>query len=133
MLKNIFSIVIVALLLSIPTFAKDIQKADLSVTMECNGCKNKVEKTLNNTKGVKKVNINLKDQSVKVEYDKDVVTEEQLVSVLNAADSKLSAKSANAKPACQSQADAKQGCSKAKSCQKSCQQKNTDADTKPKK
>lgn len=114
MFKKIFAMAVVTCLLSISVYAKNIQHANLSANIECNGCKNKIEKTLKSTNGVQKVNVNMKDQSVKVEYDKDVVSETQLVAAINNADAKLGAKSAKS---CCSAKDAKSCNTKdAKSC-----------------
>jgi len=119
MFQKILSIAVFTCLLSLSVFAKDIQKADLRANIECNNSKNKIEKMLKKTNGVQKVNINMKDQSVKVEYDKNVVSEAQLVEVLNKADNKFRAKSAH------SGADAK-GCGKScshKEAKSSCSHK----------
>lgn len=121
MLKNILSIVVVAVLLSIPAFAKNIQQANLTAEMTCNACKNKVEKALKDTKGVEKVNINLEDKSVKVEYDKDVVSEEQLISAINKADAKFGAKQCDANAKADKSAKVKSTKDGA-SCSKACQQ-----------
>ena len=107
MFNKILTVAISFCLLSVSVFAKDIQKANLKATIECNSCKNKIEKTLKNTKGVEKVNVNMKDQSVLVEYDKEVVSETELVAVLNKADAKLDVKSA-----CSINKDVKSGCNK---------------------
>ena len=95
MFKKILSIAVLTCLMSLSVFAKDIQKANLTAKMDCGSCKNKIEKTLKSTKGVQKVNVNMKDQSVKIEYDKEVVSETQLVDALNSADAKLDVKSAS--------------------------------------
>ncbi|MCL2040113.1 MAG: heavy-metal-associated domain-containing protein [Bacteroidetes bacterium] len=107
MFNKIVSVAIFFCLLTVSVFAKDIQKTNLKANIECNNCKNKVEKTLKSTKGVEKVNVNMKDQSVQVEYDKAVVSEEELVAVLNKADAKL-----DAKAGCSTKKDAKAGCNK---------------------
>lgn len=96
MFKRFLTLAIFTCVLSLSVSAKDIQKANLTAKMECNACKNKIEKALKSTNGVEKVNCNLKDQSVKVEYDKDVVSEAQLVEAINKADATLGAKKCDA-------------------------------------
>ena len=93
MFRKILSIAVLSCLLSLSVYAKNIQQTNLTAVIECNNCKNKIEKTLKNTNGVKKVNVDMKNQSVKVEYDNDVVSETQLVDALNNADAKFGAKS----------------------------------------
>ena len=109
MFKKVLSLAIFTCLLSLSVFAKDIQKAELTAKMESNKCKNNVEKILKNTNGVEKVNANMKSQSVKVEFDKSVVSEAQLVEAINKANASCNHK------------DMKTGCTKdAKSCDKPC-------------
>jgi copper chaperone CopZ len=127
MFKKILSLAVFTCLLTLSVSAKDIQKANLTAKMECNSCKNKIEKTLKSTKGVEKVNVTLKDQSVKVEYDKDVVSEAQLVEVINKADANFSCKKADSKDCCkEGKQDAKlqKGKKDGASCDKSnCEKK----------
>lgn len=123
MFNKILSVAIFFCLLSVSVFAKDIQKANLKANIECNNCKNKIEKTLKNTNGVEKVNVNMKDQYVSVEYDKAVVSEAELVTVLNKADAKL-----NVKSACCTNKDAKAGCNKP--CNAANKEANCSKDTK---
>ena len=112
MFKKILSIAVFTCLLSLSTSAKDIQKANLTAVMDCSNCKNKIEKTLKATKGVEKVNVNIKEQSVKVEYDRDIVSETDLVEAINKTDGKFDAKSASNKSGCSVE--------EAKSCNKPC-------------
>ncbi|MDR0927242.1 MAG: cation transporter [Ignavibacteria bacterium] len=92
MLKNILSVALVAILLSVPSlFAKDIQKLNLSGNIECNSCKNKIEKALTGANGVEKAKVDLKKQSIKVEYDKDVISQEQVITLVNNAESGVNA------------------------------------------
>ena len=100
MLRSILSIVVFALLLSFNAFAKDMQKACFSATMEGTKCKNKNEKALKKTDGVEKVSVDLKEQSVKVEFDKNVVSEDKIAQAINSSDSKFNAKSNAAKKSC---------------------------------
>jgi copper chaperone CopZ len=84
MLKKMLSIAtIVCLCFSVSLLAKDIKKVDITAQMECGSCKNKIERTLNKTEGVSKVAVDLKAQNVKVEYDKDVITDAQLCKMIN--------------------------------------------------
>ena len=111
MFKNIIPILALAVLITFSANAKDIQKATFTASMESNKCKNKIEKVLKSTDGVEKINIDLKDKSVKVEYDKDKVSEEVIASAIKNATSTCSHDSKSA--------DKKEGCNP-KSCSKSC-------------
>ena len=110
MFKKILALAVFSCLLATSVFARDIQKAELTAKMESDKCKNKIEKILKKTNGVEKVNANLKDQTVKIEYDQKVVSEEQLVEAINKANVACGHK------------DAKSGKAKkgAKSCDKPC-------------
>ena len=71
-MKKIISALII-LLFSVSVYAKDIQELIVTTTppMSCQNCENKIKGNLRFEKGVKKIETNLKDQRVTVEYDAD--------------------------------------------------------------
>ena len=105
MLKNILSILLIAVLMSSTAFAKDLQKANFSATMEGAKSKNKIEKVLNKTNGVEKVNVDLKNQSVLVEYNNEVITEAQIAETINRVDAKFNAKTGTTGKKCDHKKD----------------------------
>ena len=54
-------------------YAKDIQELIVTTTppMSCQNCENKIKKNLRFEKGVKKIETNIPDQRVTIEYDAD--------------------------------------------------------------
>jgi copper chaperone CopZ len=101
MFKKLFSTALVICVFSLTAFAKDIQKVDIKAEMECNACKNKIEKALKSKDGVKKVNTDIKAKMVKVEYDKDVISEADLVKTINDADANFKAECKSDKSCCE--------------------------------
>ena len=66
---------------SLSAFAKDIQELVVTTTppMTCQNCENRIKKgDLRFLKGVKKIETNLAEQRVTVEYDADVTNPEQI-------------------------------------------------------
>ena len=62
-----------ALILAFSAYAKDIQELVVTTTppMSCQNCENKIKKNLRFEKGVKKIETNIPDQRVTIEYDAD--------------------------------------------------------------
>lgn len=83
MFKSIITASIICLLLTLTVFAKDYQKVELNVAMTCKSCQNNIEKALKKTEGIKKVNVDLKGQSVKVEFDGEKITDEKIEQIIN--------------------------------------------------
>lgn len=71
MKKFIFATV--SVLLAISAYAKDIQELIVTTNppMSCQNCENKIKKNLRFEKGVKKIETNIPDQRVTIEYDAD--------------------------------------------------------------
>lgn len=63
--------------------AKNIQTFEFSAEMHGNHCKNLIEKTFSKTAGITQTVVNLKDASVKVSYDKDVISTDKILSIVN--------------------------------------------------
>ena len=78
MKKKVVLGMVLPLVLSFTVVAKDIQKVEIQTEMHCNSCKNKIEKTLKNTEGIEKVKADIKTNTVKVEYDKDVISDDEI-------------------------------------------------------
>ena len=78
MKKLIFTATFLAFTFSI--FAKDIQELVITTTppMSCQNCENKIKGNLRFEKGVKKIETNLKDQRVVIEYDADKTSPEKI-------------------------------------------------------
>lgn len=53
-----------------------------SVPMDCHGCKTKIEKNIAFEKGVKDLDVNLEDKTVKITYDKRKTSQENLKAAL---------------------------------------------------
>lgn len=71
---------IMAVLFAFSVYAKDIQELVVTTTppMSCQNCENKIKKNLRFENGVKKIETNLKDQRVTVEYDAEKTNPEQI-------------------------------------------------------
>ncbi len=69
------------LLIACVTFAKDIKTVVLTTTpqMHCENCENKIKGNLRFEKGIKSVETNVEEQTVKVQYDADKTNEEKIV------------------------------------------------------
>ena len=67
-------------LISLSAYAKDIQELVVTTTpkMSCQNCENKIKGNLRFEKGIKKIETNLKDQRVTIEYDADKTTPAQI-------------------------------------------------------
>ena len=65
---------------SFSVYAKDIQELVVSTTppMSCQNCENKIKGNLRFEKGIKKIETNLADQRVTIEYDADKTTPAQI-------------------------------------------------------
>ena len=66
--------------LAFSMYAKDIQELIVTTTppMSCQNCENKIKGNLRFEKGVKKIETNLADQRVTIEYDADKTNPEQI-------------------------------------------------------
>lgn len=76
-----FLILASAVCFSLSIFAKDMQELVVTTTppMYCQNCENKIKKgNLRFEKGVKKIETNLKDQRVIIEYDADKTNPENI-------------------------------------------------------
>jgi copper chaperone CopZ len=49
----------------------------------CESCKNRIEKALKATDGVKEANLNLNNKKIKVKYDPTVISDEQVRTVIS--------------------------------------------------
>lgn len=118
MIKSMVSTVIaVFVCLSISLFADDLQKIDISAKMDCGSCKNKIERALKNTEGVNKVIVDMKEQNVKVEYNKGVIHRDKIVKIINDLDIKAAIKDKECKGSNpQTPCEKKCGGDKAKKC-----------------
>ena len=73
MLKKLCIVLFIALF-SANLFARDIQKVELKVnSIDCKKCKNKIEKVLKKINGVKNVKVELKNKTVNVSFDRDIM------------------------------------------------------------
>lgn len=74
-MRKIIVSVFVALLAA-SAYSKDIQELVVTTTppMSCQNCENKIKSNLRFEKGVKKIETNLADQRVTIEYDADKTT-----------------------------------------------------------
>lgn len=81
--KKIIVLAIFTLLLTINVLAADIKKTTISADMHCKSCQNNIEKTLKNSEGVKKVKTDFKEQLVKVEFDNEIIKEDEIVKIIN--------------------------------------------------
>lgn len=72
-MKQTISILIASLILSLPTFAKDIKTlvVKTSPEMHCNGCETKIKNNIRFTAGVKKIDTDLSTKQVTIQYDAD--------------------------------------------------------------
>lgn len=70
----------VSLVFCLSIFAKDIKELVVTTTppMSCQNCENTIKGNLRFEKGVKKIETNLSDQRVTVEYDADKTTPEKI-------------------------------------------------------
>lgn len=61
-------------------YAKDIQELVVTTTppMSCQNCENKIKGNLRFEKGVKKIETNIPDQRITIEYDADKTNPEQI-------------------------------------------------------
>ena len=67
------------------TFAKDIQELVVTTTppMSCQNCENKIKSNLRFEKGVKKIETNLSEQRVTIEYDADKTDAQKIENAFN--------------------------------------------------
>lgn len=68
-----FFLAAVSIIFAVSMYAKDIQELVVTTTppMSCQNCENKIKKNLRFEKGVKKIETNIPEQRVVVEYDAD--------------------------------------------------------------
>ena len=94
MFKKILVIALVMCFSLMAVYAGDVtlQQIDISAKMDCGGCKSKIERTLKKTDGIKRVLVNMKEQNVKVEYNKNVISDEKIVQIINDLDIEASLK-----------------------------------------
>lgn len=52
-------------------------------TLTCPSCVNKIEKTLKQTSGVHEVNVLFNASKVKVQYDENIISSDQIASTIN--------------------------------------------------
>ena len=78
-------VVLVAMMFSLSIYAKDIQELVVTTTppMSCQNCENKIKGNLRFEKGVKKIETNLADQKVTVEYDAEKTTPKKIEEAFN--------------------------------------------------
>ena len=78
MKKGIFALL--ALMLSFTIYAKDIKELVVTTTppMSCQNCENKIKGNLRFEKGIKKIETNIPDQRVTIEYDADKTTHQKI-------------------------------------------------------
>lgn len=71
---------LMALMFAFTIYAKDIKELVVTPTppMSCQNCENKIKGNLRFEKGVKKIETNLSDQLVTIEYDADKTNPEQI-------------------------------------------------------
>ncbi len=75
------TLLVSAMLLSAASLmAKDIKTITLTTTpqMHCNNCEEKIKKNIRFEKGVKTIETNVAEQTVKITYDADKTTPEKL-------------------------------------------------------
>ena len=74
------SLVLMALVLSLSAYSKDIRELVVTTNppMSCQNCENKIKGNLRFEKGVKKIETNLAEQRVMVEYDADKTNPENI-------------------------------------------------------
>lgn len=70
-----------ACLFVLSAYAKDIQELVVTTTppMSCQNCENKIKSNLRFEKGVKKIQTNIPDQRVTIDYDADKTNPENLI------------------------------------------------------
>ena len=70
----------VVLLLSLSAYAKDIKELVVTTNppMSCQNCENKIKGNLRFEKGIKKIETNIPEQRVVIEYDADKTSPEKI-------------------------------------------------------
>lgn len=70
----------IGILFAFSVYAKDIQELVVTPTppMSCQNCENKIKGKLRFEKGIKKIETNLSDQKVTIEYDADKTNPQQI-------------------------------------------------------
>lgn len=78
-MKNLICSIFV-LIFTTTIYAKDIQELVVTTTppMSCQNCENKIKGNLRFEKGIKKIETNIPDQKVTVEYDADKTNPEKI-------------------------------------------------------
>lgn len=73
-------IALLALMFSFTIYAKDIKELVVTTTppMSCQNCENKIKGNLRFEKGIKKIETNIPDQRVTIEYDADKTTPQKI-------------------------------------------------------
>ena len=73
-------LIFISILFSISIYAKDIRELIVTTDppMSCQNCENKIKGNLRFEKGIKKIETNLKEQRVIVEYDADKTNPQQI-------------------------------------------------------
>lgn len=75
----------VACLFTISLYAKDIQKLVVTTNppMSCQNCENRIKNNIRFEKGVKKIETNIPEQRVTIDYDADKTDQQNLVEAFN--------------------------------------------------
>lgn len=77
-MKNIKQIVLAIFMVVAVTSFAGIEKAVISTSAQCDMCKTKIEASLVDMDGVKKVMLDVDSKELKVKYDEDVVSLDEI-------------------------------------------------------
>jgi mercuric ion binding protein len=107
-----FSIILISILaVGVKAAGKPkVETATIQTSAICEECKNRIEKALVSTKGIESANLNLNNKKVKVKYEADKISVEQIRTVIantgyDADDVKHNPEAFNSLPKCCQKAD----------------------------
>lgn len=81
-MKNLRTLSILAIFVFAFSFASNAQmmkKVDIKTSVDCEACKDKLEKALNETDGIEKATVNLESNILSVKYSEDKTSYDKIV------------------------------------------------------
>ena len=76
---------VLALIISSVSFAKDIKEIKIKTSAQCGMCKTTIEKAVNKLEGIEKVNLNVDTKNAEISYDADKMNPEKIKKAINLA------------------------------------------------
>ncbi len=77
--------IILAILISTVSYAKDVKEVKIKTSAQCGMCKEAIEKAVNKLDGIEKVNLNVDTKNAEVNYDAEKTNLDKIKKAINLA------------------------------------------------